>query len=111
LPRDLEYESFTFLVRYLLERIIRIRYQDDLVDQLFNGSQKQLARVLLLMAHFGKEGAVDIPVSGLSQGTLAKIVGTTRSRVRFFMNRFRKLGFIRSAQMAAIPRLKEYWKE
>jgi len=83
--------SATF-VKYLLKRIIR--YQDDLVDQLFNGSEKRLARVLLLMAHFGKEGVVDIPVSGLSQGTLAEMVGTTRSRVSFFMNRFRKLGFI-----------------
>jgi CRP-like cAMP-binding protein len=79
------------LVKYLLKRIIR--YQDDLVDQLFNESEKRLARVLLLMAHFGKEGVVDIPVSGLSQGTLAEMVGTARSRVSFFMNRFRKLGF------------------
>ncbi len=79
-------------VKYLLKRIIR--YQDDLVDQLFNDSEKRLARVLLLMANFDKEGAVDIPLSGLSQGTLAEMVGTTRSRVSFFMNRFRKLGFI-----------------
>ncbi len=83
--------SATF-VKYLLKRIIR--YQDDLVDQLFNDSEKRLARVLLLMAHFDKEGVVDIPISGLSQGTLAEMVGTTRSRVSFFMNRFRKLGFI-----------------
>ena len=83
--------SATF-VNCLLKRIIR--YQDDLVDQLFNDSEKRLARVLLLMAHFGKEEVVDIPVSGLSQGTLAEMVGTTRSRVSFFMNRFRKLGFI-----------------
>ena len=83
--------SATF-VNCLLKRIIR--YQDDLVDQLFNDSEKRLARVLLLMAHFGKEEVVDIPVFGLSQGTLAEMVGTTRSRVSFFMNRFRKLGFI-----------------
>ena len=83
--------SATF-VNCLLKRIIR--YQDDLVDQLSNDSEKRLARVLLLMAHFGKEEVVDIPVSGLSQGTLAEMVGTTRSRVSFFMNRFRKLGFI-----------------
>ena len=83
--------SATF-VNYLLKRVIR--YQDDLVDQLSNVSEKRLARVLLLMAHSGKKGVVDIPVSGLSQGTLAEMVGTTRSRVSFFMNRFRKLGFI-----------------
>jgi CRP/FNR family cyclic AMP-dependent transcriptional regulator len=83
--------SATF-VQYLLKRIIR--HQDDLADQLFNGSEKRLARVLLLMAHFGKERVVDIPISGLSQTTLAEMVGTTRSRVSFFMNRFRKLGFI-----------------
>jgi CRP/FNR family cyclic AMP-dependent transcriptional regulator len=83
--------SATF-VKYLLKRIIR--YQDDLVDQLFNDSEKRLARVLLMMANFDKEGVVDIPVSGLSQGNLAEMVGTTRSRVSFFMNRFRKLGFI-----------------
>jgi CRP-like cAMP-binding protein len=69
-------------VKYLLKR--NIRYQDDLVDQLFNSSEKRLARVLLLMAQFGEEGV----------STLAEMVGTTRSRVSFFMNRFRKLGFI-----------------
>jgi len=79
-------------VRYLLRR--NIRYQDDLVDQLFNSSEKRLARVLLLMAQFGKEGVSDMVVPRLSQETLAEMVGTTRSRVNFFMNRFRKLGFI-----------------
>jgi CRP/FNR family transcriptional regulator, cyclic AMP receptor protein len=79
-------------VKYLLKR--NIRYQDDLVDQLFNSSEKRLARVLLLMAQFGKEGAPEISVPRLSQETLAEMVGTTRSRVCFFMNRFRKLGFI-----------------
>lgn len=79
-------------VMYLLKRIIHD--QDDLVDQLFNISEKRLARVLLSMAHFGKEGAFDLPVPSLSQGILAEMVGTTRSRVSFFMNRFRKLGFI-----------------
>jgi CRP-like cAMP-binding protein len=83
--------SSTF-VKYLLKR--NIRYQDDLVDQLFNSSEKRLARVLLLMAQFGKEGAPEISVPRLSQETLAEMVGTTRSRVSFFMNRFRKLGFI-----------------
>jgi CRP/FNR family cyclic AMP-dependent transcriptional regulator len=79
-------------VKYLLKR--NIRYQDDLVDQLFNSSEKRLARVLLLMAQFGKEGVSEMSVPRLSQETLAEMVGTTRSRVSFFMNRFRKLGFI-----------------
>jgi predicted XRE-type DNA-binding protein len=79
-------------LKYLLKR--NIRYQDDLVDQLFNSSEKRLARVLLLMAQFGKEGVSQMSVPRLSQETLAEMVGTTRSRVSFFMNRFRKLGFI-----------------
>ena len=79
-------------VKYLLKR--NIRYQDDLVDQLFNSSEKRLARVLLLMAHFGEEGVSEMSVPRLSQETLAEMVGTTRSRVSFFMNRFRKLGFV-----------------
>jgi len=79
-------------VKYLLKR--NIRYQDDLVDQLFNSSEKRLARVLLLMAQFGKQGAPEISVPRLSQETLAEMVGTTRSRVCFFMNRFRERGFI-----------------
>ena len=79
-------------VKYLLKR--NIRYQDDLVDQLFNSSEKRLARVLLLMAHLGKEGVSEMSVPRLGQETLAEMVGTTRSRVSFFMNRFRRLGFI-----------------
>jgi CRP-like cAMP-binding protein len=79
-------------VAYLLAR--NIRYQEDLVDQLFNSSEKRLARVLLILAHFGKEGAPETVVPKISQETLAAMVGTTRSRVSFFMNRFRKLGFI-----------------
>jgi CRP/FNR family transcriptional regulator, cyclic AMP receptor protein len=79
-------------LKYLLKR--NIRYQDDLVDQLFNSSEKRLARVLLLMAQFGTEGVSEMLVPRLSQETLAEMVGTTRSRVSFFMNRFRKLGFI-----------------
>ena len=79
-------------VKYLLKR--NIRYQDDLVDQLFNSSEKRLARLLLLMAQFGKEEVSEMSVPRLSQETLAEMVGTTRSRVSFFMNRFRKLGFI-----------------
>jgi len=79
-------------MKYLLKR--NIRYQDDLVDQLFNSSEKRLARVLLLMGHFGTQGVSEISIPRLSQETLAEMVGTTRSRVSFFMNRFRKLGFI-----------------
>jgi CRP-like cAMP-binding protein len=78
---------------YLLARNIRI--QEDLVDQLFNSSEKRLARVLLLMAHFGKEGKPELVVPKISQDTLAEMIGTTRSRVSFFMNKFRKLGFVR----------------
>jgi CRP/FNR family transcriptional regulator, cyclic AMP receptor protein len=89
---SLEPKLSALFVKYLLKR--NIRYQDDLVDQLFNSSEKRLARVLLLMAQFGKEGAPEISVPRLSQETLAEMVGTTRSRVSFFMNRFRKLGFI-----------------
>jgi CRP/FNR family transcriptional regulator, cyclic AMP receptor protein len=85
--------SFSDLfVSYLLGR--NIRYEEDLVDQLFNSSEKRLARVLLLLAHFGKEGAPETVIPKISQETLAEMVGTTRSRVSFFMNRFRKLGFI-----------------
>jgi CRP/FNR family cyclic AMP-dependent transcriptional regulator len=80
-------------VKYLLKR--NIRYQDDLVDQLFNASEKRLARVLLLMAQFGLKGVSEMSVPRLSQETLAEMVGTTRSRVNFFMNRFRKSGFIK----------------
>ena len=79
-------------VAYLLTR--NIRYEEDLVDQLFNSSEKRLARTLLLLAHFGKEGVPEIVIPKMSQETLAEMVGTTRSRVSFFMNRFRKLGFI-----------------
>jgi hypothetical protein len=79
-------------MKYLLKR--NIRYQDDLVDQLFNSSERRLARVLLLMAHFGKEGVSEMSIPRLNQETLAEMVGTTRSRVSFFMNRFRELGFI-----------------
>ena len=80
------------LLHHLLSRNIRI--EEDLVDQLFNSSEKRLARVLLLLANFGKEGKPEPVIPKVSQETLAEIVGTTRSRVSFFMNRFRKLGFI-----------------
>jgi CRP/FNR family transcriptional regulator, cyclic AMP receptor protein len=89
---SLEPKLSAIFLKYLLKR--NIRYQDDLVDQLFNSSEKRLARVLLLMAHFGKEGVSEMSVPRLKQETLAEMVGTTRSRVSFFMNRFRKLGFI-----------------
>jgi CRP-like cAMP-binding protein len=79
-------------VTYLLTR--NIRYEEDLVDQLFNSSEKRLARILLLLAQFGKEGVPETLIANISQQTLAEMVGTTRSRVSFFMNRFRKLGFI-----------------
>jgi len=77
---------------YLLSRNTRI--EEDLVDQLFNSSEKRLARILLLLTRFGKEGQTELVVPRISQETLAEMVGTTRSRVSFFMNRFRKLGFI-----------------
>ena len=77
---------------YLLTHNIRI--QEDLVDQLFNSSEKRLARLLLLMARFGKEGMSEAIIPKISQEALAEMVGTTRSRVSFFMNKFRKLGFL-----------------
>jgi CRP-like cAMP-binding protein len=79
-------------VGYLLAR--NIRYEEDLVDQLFNSSEKRLARVLLMLVHFGKEGVPETVVPRISQETLAEMVGTTRSRASFFMNRFRKLGLV-----------------
>ena len=88
-----EQPSFGALfLRHLLSR--NIRFEEDLVDQLFNSSEKRLARVLLLLANFGKEGQPRTVIPKVSQETLAEIVGTTRSRVNLFMNRFRKLGFI-----------------
>ena len=87
-----EHEFSDLFVAYLLSR--NIRYEEDLVDQLFNSSEKRLARILLLLAHFGKEGKPEIVVPKISQEMLAEMIGTTRSRVSFFMNRFRKLGFI-----------------
>jgi CRP/FNR family cyclic AMP-dependent transcriptional regulator len=87
-----EHAFSDMFVAYLLAR--NIRYEEDLVDQLFNSSEKRLARVLLLLAHFGKDGIPETVVPKISQETLAEMIGTTRSRVSFFMNRFRKLGFI-----------------
>ena len=79
-------------IAHLLGRSIRV--EADLVDQLFNSSEKRLARLLLLLANFGKEGAPEPVIPKISQETLAEMIGTTRSRVSFFMNKFRKLGFI-----------------
>jgi CRP-like cAMP-binding protein len=87
-----EHAFSDMFVTYLLAR--NIRYEADLIDQLFNSSEKRLARVLLMLAHFGKEGVPEAVVAKISQETLAEMIGTTRSRVSFFMNRFRKLGFI-----------------
>ena len=87
-----EHSFSDMFMAYLLGR--NIRYEEDLVDQLFNSSEKRLARVLLLLAQYGKEGVPEAVVPRISQETLAGMVGTTRSRVSFFMNRFRKLGFI-----------------
>jgi CRP/FNR family cyclic AMP-dependent transcriptional regulator len=81
-----------FFTTYLLQRNARI--EEDLVDQLFNSSEKRLARVLLLLAHFGKDERPEDVVPNVSQETLARMIGTTRSRVSFFMNKFRRLGFI-----------------
>jgi len=88
-----EEHSFSdMFVTYLLQQ--NIRREEDLVDQLFNSSEKRLARILLLLAHFGKEGAAETIIPKISQETLAEMVGTTRPRVSFFMNKFRKMGFI-----------------
>ena len=79
-------------IAHLLDRTIRV--ESDLVDQLFNSSEKRLARLLLLLANFGKEGKPEPLIAKISQETLAEMIGTTRSRVSFFMNKFRQLGFI-----------------
>jgi CRP-like cAMP-binding protein len=89
------HEEHTFsdlFLKFLLARSMRT--QTDLIDQLFNSSEKRLARILLLMAEFGKPGEPETLLPAVTQGTLADMIGTTRSRVSFFMNRFRKLGFI-----------------
>src|SRR5579864_91136 len=87
-----EHALSDIFVAYLLTR--NIRYEADLVDQLFNSSEKRLARLLLMLAHFGKEGVPETVIPKISQETLAQMIGTTRARVNFFMNRFRKLCFI-----------------
>ena len=87
-----EHTFSDLFVAHLLAR--NIRYEEDLVDQLFNSSEQRLARILLLLAHFGKKGAPEVVIPKISQENLAEMIGTTRSRVSFFMNRFRKLGFL-----------------
>jgi CRP/FNR family cyclic AMP-dependent transcriptional regulator len=87
-----EHAMSDVFVAYLLTR--NSRYEEDLVDQLFNCSEKRLARMLLMLAHFGKEGEPQPVIPKISQETLAQMVGTTRSRISFFMNRFKKLGLI-----------------
>jgi CRP/FNR family transcriptional regulator, cyclic AMP receptor protein len=88
-----EHAFSDMFVAYLLTR--NIQYEENLVDQRFNSSEKRLARILLQLAHFGKDGKPEVAIPKISQETLAEMVGTTRSRVNLFMNRFRKLGFIR----------------
>jgi len=88
-----EPEFSEMFIAHLVGRAIRV--EADLVDQLFNSSEKRLARLLLLLANFGKEGKPEPIIAKISQETLAEMIGTTRSRVSFFMNKFRKLGFIR----------------
>jgi len=88
-----EHSFSDMFVAHLLTR--NIRYEEALVDQLFNSSEKRLARVLLLLAQFGKDGKPEVAIPKISQETLAEMVGTTRSRINLFMNKFRKLGFVR----------------
>jgi CRP-like cAMP-binding protein len=87
-----EHAFSDLFLKFLLERSMKT--QADLIDQLFNSSEKRLARILLLMADFGQPGEPESLIPKISQETLAEMIGTTRSRVSFFMNRFRKLGFI-----------------
>jgi len=87
-----EPEFSEMFITHLLTRNIRI--EEDLVDQLFNSSEKRLARILLLLANFGKDARPEEVIPNISQETLAEMIGTTRSRVSFFLNKFRKLGFL-----------------
>ena len=91
LHRDRDFSDF--FMSYLLTR--KARVEADLVDQLFNSSEKRLARTLLMLARYGREGATESTIPKVSQETLASMVGTTRSRISFFMNKFRKMGFIK----------------
>jgi len=85
-----------FFINYLLARTLRV--EEDLVDHIFNSSEKRLARMLLLLAHFAKDAKTEIIIPRVSQETLAAMVGTTRPRINFFMNKFRKLGFVKYAK-------------
>src|SRR5580693_4090959 len=87
-----QHEFSDIFLKFVLTRAVRT--QEDLIDQLFNNSEKRLARTLLLMAEFGKPGEPEMLIPPITQEALADLIGTTRSRVSFFMNRFRKLGFI-----------------
>lgn len=87
-----QHDVSELFVRHLLTR--NIRYEGDLVDQLFNNCERRLARILLLLAHFGKESKAELVIPSVNQASLAQMVGTTRSRVSHFMNKFRKMGFI-----------------
>jgi CRP/FNR family transcriptional regulator, cyclic AMP receptor protein len=87
-----QHDLSELFVTHLLSR--NIRYEEDLVDQLFNSSEKRLARILLLLAHFGKESRVETILPSITQESMAQMVGTTRSRVSHFMNKFKKLGFV-----------------
>ena len=87
---DLQFSEF--FIMYVLNRTVRLT--DNLIDHLFNSSERRLARILLLLANYGKEGRLEPVINKIDQQTLAQMVGTTRSRVNFFMNKFRKLGYI-----------------
>jgi CRP/FNR family transcriptional regulator, cyclic AMP receptor protein len=87
-----QHDASELFITHLLSR--KIQYEEDLVDQLFNSSELRLARILLLLSHFGKESRTETVPLGINQGSLAQMVGTTRSRVSYFMNKFKKLGFI-----------------
>ena len=92
---ELLHEKSIFSERFMAHLLARnVRFEEDLVDQLFNSSEKRLARVLLLLARFGKEGKTEPVIAKISQEVLAEMVGTTRPRISGFMNKFRKLGFI-----------------
>jgi len=95
-----QHEISELFITHLLSR--NMRFEEDLVDQLFNSSEKRLARILLLLAHFGKESRTEAVHPGINQEHLAQMVGTTRSRVSYFMNRFRKLGFVDYAGSGAL---------
>ena len=99
------HEQSEFLDRFISHMLVRnIRIEEDLIDQLFNSSEKRLARTLLLLARYGDTDRTQLTMPRLSQETLAEMVGTTRSRVNFFMNKFRKLGFIRLRTAASSGR-------